>query len=186
MKLYNLCFYSKALNRNGSFYKRFKVPKSFLKFMQDNNANYNLSSLPYIFRDPHKMDKKVDVKKLKFGSKVDGTESKTTELFSVKEVLSPNTITLNNGLVIKLLGILPKAGDEQKAMKFLQEKFKKRKVFLKYDTIKYDNSNALLCYIYLDNKTFINRHLVKTGFVSVDTTIDYKYKKKFVEDVING
>lgn len=161
-------------------------PDHVVQFMQDNNANYNLSSLPYIFRDPHKMDKKVDVKKLKFGSKVDGTESKTTELFSVKEVLSPNTITLNNGLVIKLLGILPKAGDEQKAMKFLQEKFKKRKVFLKYDTIKYDNSNALLCYIYLDNKTFINRHLVKTGFVSVDTTIDYKYKKKFVEDVING
>lgn len=161
-------------------------PDHVVQFMQDNNANYNLSSLPYIFRDPHKMDKKVDVKKLKFGSKVDGTESKTTEFFSVKEVLSPNTVTLNNGLVIKLLGILPKAGDEQKAMKFLQEKFKKRKVFLKYDTLKYDNSNALLCYIYLDNKTFINRHLVKTGFVSVDTTIDYKYKKKFMEDVING
>lgn len=161
-------------------------PDHVVQFMQDNNANYNLSSLPYIFKDPHKMDKKVDVKKLKFGSKVDGTESKTTELFSVKEVLSPNTVTLNNGLVIKLLGILPKAGDEQKAMKFLQEKFKKRKVFLKYDTLKYDNSNALLCYIYLDNKTFINRHLVKTGFVSVDTTIDYKYKKKFLEDVING
>lgn len=161
-------------------------PDHIVQFMQDNNANYNLSSLPYMFRDPHKMDKKVDVKKLKFGSKVDGTESKTTELFSVKEVLSPNTVTLNNGLVIKLLGILPKAGDEQKAMEFLQDKFKKRKVFLKYDTLKYDNSNVLLCYIYLDNKTFINRHLVKTGFVSVDTTIDYKYKKKFMEDVING
>ena len=161
-------------------------PDHVVQFMQDNSANYNLSSLPYMFRDPHKMDKKVDVKKLKFGSKVDGTESKTTELFSVKEVLSPNTVTLNNGLVVKLLGVLPKAGDEQKAMEFLQEKFKKRKVFLKYDTLKYDNSNALLCYIYLDNKTFINRHLVKTGFVSVDTTIDYKYKKKFMEDVING
>lgn len=40
MKLYNLCFYSKALNKNGSFYKRFGVPKSFLKFMQDNNVTY--------------------------------------------------------------------------------------------------------------------------------------------------
>ncbi len=40
MKLYNLCFYSKALNRTGSFYKRFKVPKSFLKFMQDNDVSY--------------------------------------------------------------------------------------------------------------------------------------------------
>ena len=40
MKLYNLCFYSKTLNKNGSFYKRFKVPKSFLKFMQDNDVSY--------------------------------------------------------------------------------------------------------------------------------------------------
>ena len=40
MKLYDLCFYSKALNRSGSFYKRFGVPKSFLKFMQDNNVSY--------------------------------------------------------------------------------------------------------------------------------------------------
>lgn len=161
-------------------------PDHIVQFMQDNNPNYSLSSLPYLFSDPHKMDKKIDIKKLKFGSKVDGTESKIIELFSVKEVLSPNTVALNNGLVVKLLGVLPKEGYEQKAIAFLQEKFKKRKVFLKYDTIKYDDSNTLLCYLYLDNKTFINRHLVKTGFVSVDTTSDYKYKKKFMEDMING
>lgn len=157
-----------------------------VQFMQDDNPYYSLSSLPYLFTDPHKMDKKIDVKKLKFGSKVDGTEVKTIELFSVKEVLSPNTISLNNGLIVRLLGVLPKTGDESKAIAFLQEKFKKRKVFLKYDTIKYDNSNTLLCYLYLDNKTFVNRHLVKTGFVLVDTTIEYKYKKKFMEDIING
>ena len=157
-----------------------------VQFMQDDIANYSLSSLPYLFNDPHKMDKKIDVKKLQFGSKLDGTEAKLEELFSVKEIISPNTMSLNNGLVIKLLGILPKAGEELKAIEFLQEKVKKRKVFLKYDAVKYDTSNTLLCYLYLDNKTFINRHLVKTGFVSVDTSIDYKYKKKFMEDVING
>ncbi|MDY3768999.1 MAG: DNA methyltransferase [Sphaerochaetaceae bacterium] len=157
-----------------------------VQFMQDDIANYSLSSLPYLFNDPHKMDKKIDVKKLQFGSKLDGTEAKLEELFSVKEIISPNTISLNNGLVIKLLGVLPKAGEELKAIEFLQEKVKKRKVFLKYDAVKYDTSNTLLCYLYLDNKTFINRHLVKTGFVSVDTSIDYKYKKKFMEDVING
>lgn len=157
-----------------------------VQFMQDDVANYSLSSLPYLFNDPHKMDKKIDVKKLQFGSKLDGTEAKLEELFSVKEIISPNTISLNNGLVIKLLGVLPKAGEELKAIEFLQEKVKKRKVFLKYDAVKYDTSNTLLCYLYLDNKTFINRHLVKTGFVSVDTSIDYKYKKKFMEDFING
>lgn len=56
MKLYNLCFYSKALNRNGSFYKRFRVPKSFLKFMQDNDITYKELMLLQLFK---KDDKKL-------------------------------------------------------------------------------------------------------------------------------
>ena len=54
MKLYNLCFYSKALNRNGSFYKRFRVPKSFLKFMQDNNVTYKELMLLQLFQKDDK------------------------------------------------------------------------------------------------------------------------------------
>ena len=55
MKLYNLCFYSKALNRNGSFYKRFRVPKSFLKFMQDNDVSYKELMLLQLFQKEDKM-----------------------------------------------------------------------------------------------------------------------------------
>ena len=157
-----------------------------VEYMRDDNPDYNISSLPYLFKDPHKMDKKVDVKKLQFGSRLDAGETKKEEMFSVKEVVSPNTLILNNGLTIKLLGVEPNKEHYNEAIEFLKQKLKKRKVFLKYDTIKYDSSNLLLCYLYLDNKTFINRHLVKTGFVSVDTAIDYKYKKKFLEDVKNG
>ena len=85
-----------------------------------------------------------------------------------------------------MLGVIPISEHYNEAVKFLKEKFRKRKVFMKYDTVKYDTSQQLLCYLYLDNKTFINRHLIKTGFVSVDTTIDYKYRKKFLEDMLNG
>ncbi len=56
MKLYNLCFYSKALNKNGSFYKRFKVPKSFLKFMQDNDVSYKELLILQLFQ---KADRKL-------------------------------------------------------------------------------------------------------------------------------
>ena len=56
MKLYNLCFYSKALNKNGSFYKRFGVPKNFLKFMQDNNVTYKELMILRLFK---KTDKKL-------------------------------------------------------------------------------------------------------------------------------
>lgn len=157
-----------------------------IKYMRDDKREYSLSSLPYLFKDPHKMDKKIDIKKLNFGSKIDGHEEKRETLFSVKDIISPNIITLNNGLTIKLLGIEPNKEREKEAVEFLKQKFRKHRVFIKYDTLKYDKSNLLLCYLYLDNKTFINRHLIRTGFVSVDTTMEYKYKKKFLEDTRHG
>lgn len=157
-----------------------------IEYLQDDKANYNFSTLPYLFKDPHKMDKKIDIKKLQFGSKLDNNIRIKEELFSVKEVLSPNTIVLNNGLKLKLLGVLPKQEHYDEAIDFLREKINRHRVSVKYDTIKYDDAGVLLVYLYLDNKTFINRHLIKTGFVSVDTSINYKYKNKFLEDEING
>ena len=50
MKLYHLSFYSKALNKNGSFYKRFGVPKNFLKFMQENDITYKELMLLQLFQ----------------------------------------------------------------------------------------------------------------------------------------
>ena len=43
--------------------------------------NRTFEDLPYVFHDPHNMDKKIDVKKLRFGSRIDGKEAKTEDLF---------------------------------------------------------------------------------------------------------
>jgi site-specific DNA-methyltransferase (adenine-specific) len=67
-----------------------------------------------------------------------------------------------------------------KATDFLIEKTKGKKVFLKYDHVKYDNENNLLCYLYLENKTFINAHLIKNGLALVDESVNFKYKNKFL------
>lgn len=156
-------------------------------FSDDQNDQlFSYDQLPYIFRDPHKMDKKINVKKLQFGSKIDGTETKKEELFGVKTVISPEKIELSNGLIVRLLGVKSNPAFQNEAIAFLQEKFQKRRVFLKFDTEKYDSSNTLQCYVYLDNKTFINNHLIKTGFVDVDISFDYKYKNKFLETIKNG
>ena len=153
-------------------------------FLDDNAGNHRtFEELPYIFHDPHSMDKKIDVKKLQFGSRIDGQEQKRDELFTVRKVINPNTIELGNGLIIKLLGIQPDPQFESEAISFLREKFSKRRIFLKYDTIKYDAENNLLCYVYLDNKTFVNNHLVRTGYVRVDTQLDYSCKNKFLDSL---
>lgn len=158
--------------------------ESKILFYEDHEGvKHSLSDLPYIFRDPHKMDKKIDVKKLTFGSKIDGKDTKKEELFSVKTIITPEKLELNNGMIIKLLGVKTIPQFEHEAVEFLRGKFKKRKIFLKYDSTKYDENNTLLCYVYLDNKTFINNHLIRTGLVSVDTSIDYSCRSKFLESM---
>ena len=129
------------------------------------------------------MDKKVDIKKLQFGSKIDKSEVKHNQLLGVKRVVSSDKIELSNGLIVRLLGIKPNPLYQVQAISFLQEKFQKRKVFLKYDTVKYDTENNLMCYVYLDNKTFVNNHLVRTGYVDVDTSFEYSCQKKFLKSL---
>lgn len=158
------------------------------KYRTDGNAfdiASKMETLPYLFRDPHKMGNKIDIKRLQFGSRIDKDKKEREEYFSVKTILSPNTIVLNNGLTVRLLGIKEKPSVNGNATKFLWEKTKGRKVFLRYDTIKYDDKDVLLCYLYLDNKTFINAHMLKNGLVDVDYSFDFKYKSKF-EKLINA
>jgi len=140
-----------------------------------------IKKLPYIFKDPIKFDKKVDPKKLRFGSKISSDKDyKREKYYTIKEIISPGVLILDNGLKIRLLGVREKPEKNVEAIQFLKEKTRGQKVFLKFDTIKYDEENSLLCYLYLWNKTFINAHLIKNGFVSVDTALDYKYKSKFL------
>lgn len=139
-----------------------------------------IKKLPYIFEDPIKFDKRIDLKKLRFGSKIDNSHSEKETYYTVKEIISPKILILNNGLKIRLLGVKEKKDKKEEAIQFLREKTSGQKVFMKFDGVKYDEKNNLLCYLYLWNKTFLNPHLIKNGLVGVDTTFDYKYKAKFL------
>ena len=140
-----------------------------------------IEDLPYKFVDSLKLDKKIDVKKLQFGSKLDADSTgKREEYFSVKEVISPELVRLNKDLIIRLIGIKQNPAINGKARDFLISKLRGKKVFLKFDEIKHDKDKNLMAYLYLENKTFINAHLLKEGLVMVDQTIDFKYKNKFL------
>jgi len=135
--------------------------------------------LPYVFSDPVKFDKKVDPRKFRFGSKVDKNDSKREEYYRVKEIISPEVLILDNGMKIRLLGVKKIKQKNSEAVNFLSEKTRGRKVFLRYDSVKYDDNKNLLCYLYLKNKTFINAHLIKNGLVAVDKSADFSFKSKF-------
>lgn len=146
----------------------------------ENSFEEKIQELPYQFVDTLKLDKKIDVKKIQFGSKLDADSTgKREEYFSVKEVISPELVRLNNDLIIRLIGIKQNPKINGKASEFLINKLKGKKVFLKYDEIKHDSENHLMAYLYLENKTFINAHLLKEKLAEVDNEIDFKYKTKF-------
>ena len=108
----------------------------------------DIQGQPYIFKDPHTLDKKIDVKKLQFGSKLDKDSStKREEFYTVKEIISPERLRLSNDLVIKLIGIKENPIINGKATDFLYKKLKSKKIFLRYDNIKHDSENNLLCYL---------------------------------------
>lgn len=144
------------------------------------DINERMKTLPYLFQDPHKLENKIDIKKIQFGSRIDKNRKEREEYFSVKEIITPNMLKLNTGLTIKLIGVEVDDNLEKQAIAYIREKIKGHKVYMRFDETKYDNQNNLLCYLYLENKTFINAHLIKKRLVTVDTVANYKYKSKFI------
>lgn len=147
------------------------------------NIDFNdkIKSLPYVFNDIVVFERKVDPKQKKFGSKVDNNNADREQYYSVTKVISSELLVLNNKIKIRLLGILENQNKKNEAIQFIVEKTRGKKVFIKFDTNKYDKNDSLLCYLYLKNKTFINAHLIKNSLVDVDTSAEYKYKNRFLK-----
>lgn len=139
-----------------------------------------IEKLPYVFRDPVPFDKKVDPKKLTFGSRIDNTHGQAQTYYTVREIISSEKLILNSGMRIRLLGVRQAREKDGDAVEFLRQKTKGQRVFMRFDAVKHDEENYLLCYLYLKNKTFLNAHLIKNGLAQVDTKLDYKYKSKFL------
>ncbi len=139
-----------------------------------------IAKLPYIFKDHVRFDKKVDPRKMSFGSKIDGNESNPDTFYKVKRIVSPDCIEMKNGKTVRLLGIKPLAEKEAAAMQFLQELIGRRKVFPKFDEAMPPNGEEEFAYLYLKNKTFINMHLIKNGLAEVETGYEYKAKARML------
>mgnify|MGYP006285860413 CR=1 FL=1 len=138
-----------------------------------------INKLPYVFTDFHKFDKKIDPKKLQYGSKIDRNSKKREEFYKVKKVVAPDTLLLSNDLKVRLLGVKEKPQVNGEAIEFLEKKTNNQLVFLRFDEKKYDKADNLLAYVYLKNKTFLNAHLLKNGLAIADRNTQYKNKKKF-------
>ncbi len=127
--------------------------------------------------------RKIDPKKLSFGSKIDGSGNgrRKDNFYRVRDIITADKLRLSNGITIKLIGITPVATRETDAILFVREKVKGQKVFLKFDRETHDEQGNLLCYLYLANKTFINAHLIKAGLALADKQTEHKHLSKFIK-----
>jgi site-specific DNA-methyltransferase (adenine-specific) len=100
--------------------------------------------------------------------------------FSVREIIDTETIVLSDGRKIKLLGVKQNKEKQEAAVRFLQEKTKGQRVFIKADPALKDKDKDSHFYLYLRNRTCLNAQLIKYGFSHVDTSLDYRMKNRFI------
>lgn len=139
-----------------------------------------IRDLPYVFRDPVKMERKIDPKKLNFGSKIDERTSRCESFYKISQILTPEEMILDNGVRIRLIGVKTIPERREKAIRFLEEKLHGQPVFLRFDEHKYDERDNLMVYLYLRNKTFINMRLIKEGYARADESHQYSMREKFI------
>jgi DNA modification methylase len=145
----------------------------------DKDFRDRIGTLPYLYHDPIRFDKKSDPKKRTYGSKIDLKTKKQEDSFRVREVISSSRLLLDNGQYISLLGIKEIPEKNGEAIEFLKKALKGNRVFLREDKTLLKESDSV--YVYLINKTFINAHLIRSGLVRVDESLEFKFKNRFLE-----
>ncbi|MDO9541657.1 MAG: DNA methyltransferase [Kiritimatiellia bacterium] len=132
-------------------------------------------------RQPERL---TDPKQFRFGAVIDAdSQREREETFRVKIIPQPDTLVLDSGLTVKLLGVNIPDGEmiRAKAGVYLEQLVAGQRVVLKYDWQKHDSKGRLLAYVYLTNKTFINAKLIKSGLACYDQALDYRVKQMFAK-----
>ncbi|MEE2657607.1 MAG: site-specific DNA-methyltransferase [Candidatus Latescibacterota bacterium] len=145
-----------------------------------------LARLPYLFEDPVRIERHIDPRTRSYGSRIDRAGSGgggEQELLRVKQVLAPDSVQLDSGDRVKLLGVRTEKSNLREAMECLRELAAGKTVYLRYDdNCPREGDQPPRVYLYLRNKTPVNRHLIRSGLVAVDTARDYRFKQAFIEE----
>lgn len=108
---------------------------------------------------------------------------KRERLYKVRKVLDECTIELDTGLIVKLLGI--KVIKKSEAKIYLEKFVKGKQIFLKFDPSYKPEKDVVPAYVFLKNKIFINKEMLKQGIADVQEG-DFLYKNHFVKIKVLG
>ncbi len=151
------------LNRNGIGYE---INKNFLKLIKKKidskgtlqiierkNIGIELPEIDYV-PTIQNIKPQIDPKKFNF---------RKERTYRVIEIIDEETIKLDTGLKVKFLGL--KVNKREEAIDYLKKYVLGKEVFLKFDNRenKILYQDTISAYVYLKNKIFINKYLIKSG-----------------------
>jgi modification methylase len=96
-------------------------------------------------------------------------------LLKVLGIIDEQTLELEGGRRVGLLGVKVLAANRKKVLRYLEENLRGKKVIVK------DDGDLSKGYVYLKNKIFINTYLIKSGLGTVDRDSDYSMKSRFLK-----
>ncbi len=96
-------------------------------------------------------------------------------LYRVKEVISPDKIRIDDGAEVGFIGVKVLAEKYDQVLEYLENFVKGKTIFLKFDPSFKGEGYKKEAYVYLKNKIFINKELIRKGFAEV---ADYEFSMK--------
>lgn len=132
------------------------------------DRNDALKRLPYRFRDPLPMAADRQQRAKTFGSKINSSTPPRETYYRVSRVLGPAEIELDDGTLVRLLGIEAQPTHSAAAVALLRELLDGQRVYLRQDMHHPGENGRRAVYLYLANRAFVNARLVRSGLVRLD------------------
>lgn len=109
--------------------------------------------------------------KLKFGSE---------KFYKVARIVDENTLELDTGLKVHFLGVNIKLNESNKLFTYLNEYVKGKQIFLEFDQYSKPESDVVSAYVFLKNRIFINKELVRQGLADIENG-NFKYRSNLIK-----
>jgi DNA modification methylase len=104
---------------------------------------------------------------------------KKDTLFKVVQIISEDKIKLDNGQIIKFLGVKIEKQDE--TINYLNEQILGKQIIIKNNHDDKFDDKFFSAYVYLKNKIFINGYLIKSGLAVPELSLNHKLYNKYIQ-----
>ncbi len=98
----------------------------------------------------------------------------------VLEVVSAHTLRLEDGRLVRLLGLAVPEDRQELAVEYLRRYVLGKKVVIKIEDSVAGDNGVVPVYVYLTNRLFVNRRMIEMGLARADRSVSHRWLERFV------